>query len=456
MDSNKAQQIRNKIHELASEFYREKHLRGAGDGGGVGDGGNFVPGQSKVHYAGRIFDEKEIINGVDAVLDFWLTLGDYGDQFEEKLKKYLGVRDVILVNSGSSANLVAISALLSSELENPLRPGDEVLTPAVTFPSTLSPLVLSGLVPVFLDCELGTYNIDCSKLESAFSPKLRAIMIPHTLGNLCDMDKILAFAKKHSLYLIEDSCDALGSKWNGKFAGTFGDMGTISFYPAHHITMGEGGAIVTNNGRLAKILRSVRDWGRDCWCKSGVSDTCQKRFGWKLGDLPYGYDHKYVYSHIGYNLKPTDIQAAIGLAQLDKLPDFVEKRKQNFKRIYEVFSKYSDWLILPKWENLSDPSWFGFPITVKENAPFTRNELTAHLEKNRIETRLLFAGNILRQPAYKNIAHRLVGKLSNSDTVANQTFFIGVYPGITAPMVQYIDGVAAQFFSTKIQKTGKL
>lgn len=433
--------IREQIRSLVQEFYKLRHEKK-----------EFVPGKSRVQYAGRVFDEKELLSGMDALLDFWLTLGQFGEEFEEKLKSYLGVRDVILVNSGSSANLVAIGSLFSPTLDRPLQKGDEAITPAVTFPSTLAPIVLYGMIPVFVDCELGTYNLDCAKLEAAMSDKVKAIVVPHTLGNFCDMDRILEFAQKHKLVLIEDSCDALGSKWNGKFAGTMGDLGTISFYPAHHITMGEGGAIVTNNGRLAAVARSVRDWGRDCWCKTGVSNTCQKRFGWQLGDLPFGYDHKYIYSHIGYNLKPTDIQAAIGSVQMDKLPSFVEKRKKNFKALYQGLSKHSELLILPHWSEKADPSWFGFPITVKENPYFKRNDLTNWLEKNHVETRLLFAGNILRQPAYKNIAHRVVGDLKNSDVVMNQTFFIGVYPGITGEMIRYIHQLFDEFIQNAAQK----
>ncbi len=432
---------RDKIHALVKEYYQQAHQPAP-----------FVAGESKVHYAGRVFDEQELLLGVDSVLDFWLTLGSYGQAFEEKLKSYLGVRDVILVNSGSSANLVAFASLLSPEMERPLQRNDEVITPAVTFPSTLAPIVLNGLVPVFVDCELGTYNIDCSQLEGALSPKVKAMVIPHTLGNVVDMDYLRDFAQAHSLYLLEDTCDALGSKWNGRMAGTFGDLGTLSFYPAHHITMGEGGAVFTNNGRLAKIVRSLRDWGRDCWCEPGVSNTCQKRFGWQLGDLPFGYDHKYVYSNIGYNLKPTDIQAAIGVGQLEKLPMFVAKRKENLKALFHRLQKHVEYLLLPKWLDRADPSWFGFPITVRENPYFTRNELTNYLEQNKVETRLLFAGNILRQPAYRNIQRRAVGDLRNSDTVMNQTFFIGVYPGIEMKMIDYVCEMFDQFIHKKTRR----
>src|SRR3989338_1695164 len=433
------EELRNQIHKLATEFYFLKHKEK-----------RFIAWQTKIPYAGRVFDEKEIINGIDSILDFWLTLGEYGEKFEEKLKNYLGVNNVILVNSGFSANLIAISALLSNELETPLKPEDEVITPAVTFPSTVAPLVLNRLTPVFLDCEINTYNLDCSKLEESLSKKVKAIFIPHTLGNFCNMDILLEFVKKHKLALIEDSCDALGSKWKGEYAGTLGSMGTISFYPAHHITMGEGGAITTNNGRLAKILRSLRDWGRDCWCKTGVSNTCQKRFGWQLGDLPLGYDHKYIYSHIGYNLKPTDIQAAIGFAQLDKLPIFIIKRKENFSKLYQIFSSWPDFFILPQWHKNAEPSWFCFPITVKQNPYFSRSDLVQWLENNKIETRLLFGGNILRQPAYKNISHRVVGHLNNSDLIMNQTFFLGVYPGISNEMIDYIQEKTSQFIKKAV------
>lgn len=395
------------------------------------------PGQDKVPYAGRQVGAEERVNLVDASLQCWLTLGEFGDRFEAKLKEFLGVRDVILVNSGSSANLVAITSLLSEMLPRPLRPGDEVITPAVTFPTTLAPILQNNLVPVFVDCEIGTYNADLSQVEAAISPKTRAIVLPHTLGNVFDLDLVVALCRKHDLILIEDTCDALGSKWNGKPVGTFGDFASISFYPAHHITMGEGGAVITNKALLGRAARSVRDWGRDFWCAPGVSNTCNKRFDWKLGGLPHGYDHKYIYSNIGYNLKPTDLQAAVGLAQMDKLPEFIRKRQKNFKRLYDGLKDLPD-LILPRWDARAEVSWFAFPITVRPEASFTRHDLVGHLEAQKIETRMIFAGNLLRQPAYMNIPRRVVGDLKNSDLVMTNTFFVGVYPGLTDPMLDFM------------------
>jgi dTDP-4-amino-4,6-dideoxygalactose transaminase len=400
-------------------------------------------GVDRVPYAGRVIGEEERAILIEASLQCWLTLGEYGDRFEEKLKAYLGVRDAVLVNSGSSANLVALTSLCSDMLEKPLRPGDEVITPATTFPTTLSPIVQNGLVPVFVDCEIGTYNADVAEIEKAVGPKTRAIVLPHTLGNVFDLDRVAALCKDRGMFLMEDTCDALGSTWNGRPVGTFGDFATISFYPAHHITMGEGGAVVTNKAIHARTARSVRDWGRDCWCPSGVSDTCNKRFNWQLGDLPHGYDHKYIYSNIGYNLKPTDLQAAVGLAQIEKLPRFVEARKRNFRRLYDGLQGLPD-LVLPRWDPRADVSWFAFPMTVRPGAAFTRAQIVAHLEAAKIETRMVFAGNLLRQPAYRNITRRVVGDLKNTDLVMTNTFFIGVYPGLTDAMLDYmIDRVRA-------------
>jgi CDP-6-deoxy-D-xylo-4-hexulose-3-dehydrase len=406
------------------------------------------PGEDKVPYAGRVVGEEESVRLIEASLECWLTLGQYGDRFEEELKKFLSVRDVILVNSGSSANLVAITSLTSEMLENPLHPGDEVITPAVTFPTTLAPIVQNNLTPVFVDCDLGTYNANLDAIEAAVGPKTRAIVLPHTLGNVFDLDRVVALCRKHNLYLVEDTCDALGSTWNGRYVGTFGDFASISFYPAHHITMGEGGAVLTNKALHARTARSVRDWGRDCWCASGVSDTCNKRFGWQLGDLPEGYDHKYIYSNIGYNLKPTDLQAAVGLAQISRLPGFIARRKENFKRLYEGLRDLQD-LILPTWDPRADVSWFAFPITVRKGAPFTRREIVAYLEARKIETRMIFAGNILRQPAYKNIQKRVVGDLANTDLVMTNTFFVGVYPGLTGEMIDFMTGEFRRFLRQK-------
>ena len=394
-------------------------------------------GQDKVPYAGRVVGEEEVLHLVDASLQCWLTLGEFGDRFEAKLKQFLGARDAILVNSGSSANLVAITALCSEMIGEPLRPGDEVITPAVTFPTTLAPIVQNNLVPVFVDCELGTYNADIAQVEAAVGPKTRAVVLPHTLGNVFDLDRVTALCRRHKLYLVEDSCDALGSTWDGKPVGTFGDFGTVSFYPAHHITMGEGGAVVTNTAMHGRTARSVRDWGRDCWCAPGVSNTCNKRFDWQLGELPRGYDHKYIYSTIGYNLKPTDLQAAVGLAQIEKLPGFIARRQKNFKRLYEGLKDLPE-LLLPRWDGRADVSWFAFPITVREDAPFKRVGLVAHLENAKIETRMIFAGNLLRQPAYTKIVRRSVGDLKNTDRVMTDTFFVGVYPGLTDAMLDYM------------------
>ncbi len=395
------------------------------------------PGQDKVPYAGRVVGEEERVRLVEASLACWLTLGEFGDAFEGKLKEFLGVRDVILVNSGSSANLVALTSLRSEMLPEPLRPGDEVITPAVTFPTTLAPIVQNDLVPVFVDCEIGTYNADLDQVEAAVSPRTRAVVLPHTLGNVYDLDRVTALCRKHGMVLVEDTCDALGSRWNGRFVGTFGDYASISFYPAHHMTMGEGGAVLTNKALHARAARSVRDWGRDCWCAPGVSNTCAKRFDWQLGDLPRGYDHKYIYSNIGYNLKPTDLQAAVGLAQIEKLPSFIAARKRNFRRLYDGLQDLPD-LVLPRWDPRADVSWFAFPVTVRPEAPFTRADLVAHLEGRRIETRMIFAGNLLRQPAYTRIRRRVVGDLKNSDLVMTNTFFVGVYPGLTDPMIDFM------------------
>jgi CDP-6-deoxy-D-xylo-4-hexulose-3-dehydrase len=312
-----------------------------------------------------------------------------------------------------------------------------VITPATTFPTTLAPIVQNNLVPVFVDVEIGTYNADIAQVEAAVGPRTRALMLPHTLGNVFDLDRVTELCRKRGLRLVEDACDALGSRWNGKAVGTFGDFGTISFYPAHHITMGEGGAVVTDHPPLGRVARSVRDWGRDCWCAPGASDTCHRRFGWKLGDLPEGYDHKYIYSHIGYNLKPTDLQAAAGLAQIGKLPAFIEARKRNFRRLYEGLQDLPD-LILPRWDQRADISWFAFPVTVRPEAPFSRGDLVAHLESMKIATRMVFAGNLLRQPAYRKIPRRVVGDLPNTDLVMNHTFFVGVYPGLTDPMIDFV------------------
>ena len=405
----------------------------------------FVPSRSRVPYAGRVFGSDELVNLTDAALDFWLTLGPYGDLLEHKLRTMLRCRDVVLVNSGSSANLAAIMTLMSTQVEGHLRRGDEVVTPAVTFPTTLAPIVQAGLVPVFVDCELGTYNIDPVQVERALSTKTRAIVVPHTLGNPCDLDVLCDIAASRNLFLIEDTCDALGATFNGRAVGTFGDLATVSFYPAHHMTTGEGGAVIVNRAKYGRVVRSIRDWGRDCWCAPGESNTCGRRFGWCLGELPAGYDHKYIYSNIGFNLKPTDLQAAIGVAQVDRLPAFVQQRRRNFAVLYEGLKPLEEHLVLPRWDPRAEPSWFAFPITVGEGV--SRRALVRWLEDANIETRDVFGGNILKQPAYRSIEHRVVGTLVNSDRVMEDTFFVGVYPGLTEEMLAYMIETFSSFFS---------
>lgn len=398
----------------------------------------FIPGQTYLPVSGKVFDSYELLNLVDASLDFWLTAGRYAQEFEKRFAKWLGVKHCLLVNSGSSANLLALSALTSPKLgSKQLKPGDEVITVAAGFPTTVNPIFQNQLVPVFVDVELGTYNLDTQQLEGALSSRTRAVMIAHTLGNPFNLEAVLAFAKEHDLWVIEDNCDAVGSVYQGQKTGTFGHLATTSFYPAHHLTMGEGGAVLTNDSRLKKIVESFRDWGRDCWCPGGVDNSCNKRFGWQLGDLPFGYDHKYTYSHIGYNLKVTDMQAAIGCAQLDKLDDFIEQRKQNFHFLYQQLEELQDFFYLPEATSLSEPSWFGFPLTLQEGVSFTRHELVQHLEANRIGTRLLFGGNLVKQPAYQNLNYRVIGSLERSNQVMNQTFWVGIFPGLTLEMLSY-------------------
>ncbi|MGA2933642.1 MAG: lipopolysaccharide biosynthesis protein RfbH [Methanomicrobiales archaeon] len=420
--------IRQEIFERVKSIYnlREKKER-------------FIRGTSRINYAGRVYDEKELISLVDASLDFWLTTGRYALQFEKDLADFLGVRYCLLANSGSSANLLAVSALTSPKLgKNRLKAGDEVITTACGFPSTLNPIVQNNLVPVFVDVEPGTYNIQADRIEDAISDATKAIIIPHTLGNPADLDTIMHMVKKYDLWFIEDNCDALGSLYHGKPTGTFGHISTCSFYPAHHITMGEGGAVCTDDPLLKKIIASFRDWGRDCWCDPGCDNSCGKRFDWQLGDLPHGYDHKYIYSHIGYNLKATDMQAAIGVEQLRKLPGFIERRKENFKALYHGLKGYENYLILPHATPDSDPSWFGFPITVREDALFNRDDIVRYLEDHKIATRMLFGGNLLKQPAYADMKYRSVGSLKNTDLVMNNLFWIGVYPGLTDEMIHYM------------------
>lgn len=398
----------------------------------------FVPGKTIVPPSGKLIGAEELQMMVEASLDGWLTTGRFNDSFEERLAKFLGVKYLITVNSGSSANLVAFSALTSPKLgDRAIKPGDEVIGVAAGFPTTVNPILQFGAVPVFVDVELGTYNIDVTKLEAAISPKTKAIMLAHTLGNPYNLEVITAICKKHNLWLVEDCCDALGSTYNGQLVGTFGDIGTVSFYPAHHITMGEGGAVFTNNEELKKIAESFRDWGRDCYCPPGKDNTCGKRFCWKLGTLPEGYDHKYTYGHLGYNLKITDMQAACGLAQLDKAPAFIQARKDNFKFLKERLASCEEFLILPEATANSEPSWFGFPITLKDNAQVSRVELLQYLDENKVGTRLLFAGNLTRQPYMVGRNYRVSGELTNTDVVMNNTFWIGVQPALTEEMLEY-------------------
>jgi CDP-6-deoxy-D-xylo-4-hexulose-3-dehydrase len=399
----------------------------------------FVPGETPVPVAGRVFDAQDIQSLMEATLDFWLTTGRFAAQFEKSFAKYFGIRTATLVNSGSSADLLALTALTSPKLgERQLKPGDEVITVAGGFPTTVNPIIQNGLVPVFLDLQIPTYNIDTTHLEEAYSDRTKAVVIAHTLGNPFDLAAITSFVRRHNLWLIEDCCDAVGATYNGQRAGTFGDLATVSFYPAHHLTMGEGGCVLTDKPMLKTLVESFRDWGRDCWCDPGKENTCGKRFDWQLGDLPCGYDHKYTYSHIGYNLKMTDMQAAVGVTQLQKLPGFIEARRANFARLKEGLRDLQEFFILPEATPNSDPSWFGFPLAVRSGAPFNRNQVIAYLEQRKIATRLLFAGNLLRQPAYKDIRHRVVGPLDNTDFVMNNVFWIGVYPGITSEMIDYV------------------
>lgn len=400
---------------------------------------NFIPGKTYINYAGRVYDEKEMINLVDSSLDFWLTTGRYAREFEKELAGYLGLTFCLLTNSGSSANLLAISALTSPLLKKRmLKPGDEVITTACGFPTTLNPIIQNSLIPVFIDIEPESYNIDTKKIERAITKKTKGIFIAHTLGNPVDLDKVMSIVKKYDLWFCEDNCDSLGSKYDGKYTGTFGHISTCSFYPPHMITTGEGGAVLTTDPLLRRIVLSFRDWGRDCWCESGHDDTCGKRFSQQFGKLPFGYDHKYIYSHIGYNLKITDMQAAIGCAQLKKLPEFIGKRKVNFDCLYGHLKKYEKYFALPKPTKNSDPNWFSFPIMLKENAPFTRAEIVSYLEKNKIAVRMLFGGNLVKQPAYKNIKCRIYGDLKNTNLVMNNLFLIGVYPGIDTEKLEYI------------------
>jgi CDP-6-deoxy-D-xylo-4-hexulose-3-dehydrase len=428
---------REDILQLVTKYYREKFTAK-----------DFTPGSDLVHYAGRVFDEQELINLIDSSLEFYLTSGRFVNQFERQFSEYLQLSHALLVNSGSSANLLAVSALTSPLLgSRRLKPGDEVITVAAGFPTTLSPVLQNQLVPVFVDINFGDYTAIPERLADAISPKTRLIFMAHTLGVPFDLDTVKDLIIKNDLWLIEDNCDSLGSRYRGKLTGTFGHLSTASFYPAHQITMGEGGCVTTNDDQLTKIIASMRDWGRDCYCAGGMSNTCGKRFSRQFGKLPYGYDHKYVYSHIGYNLQLTDMQAAIGCAQLEKLEAFIQVRKQNHKQIIQFLEPYQDRLQLPQGGEYADPAWFSFVITVRPNAGFTRDELTRFLESNRIETRPLFSGNLLRHPAFENINHRVVGDLQNTDYVMENTFFIGVYPGIGQPQLAWMQEVFSRFMN---------
>jgi CDP-6-deoxy-D-xylo-4-hexulose-3-dehydrase len=402
-------------------------------------GREFVPGETPVPVSGRVFDGDDVRELVDASLDFWLTAGPRADDFEKGLAAATGARWALLVNSGSSANLLAVAALTAPELgARRLVPGDEVLTCATGFPTTVAPIVQNGLVPVFLDVELPTYNADLSRLEEATGPRTKAIVLAHTLGNPFDLDRVASWAREKGLLVVEDACDALGATWRGRPVGSIGDLATLSFYPAHHITTGEGGAVLTSDPALRKAVVSLRDWGRDCWCEPGASDTCGRRFDWTLGELPPGYDHKYVYSRLGYNLKATDLQAAIGVAQLRKLPRFVEIRRRNFAHLRRLLLPLEELFVLPEATPGSDPSWFGFPLTLRESASIGRQELVAALTARRIDTRLLFGGNLLRQPAFRGVPCRVAGSLAGADRVMERTFWVGVYPGLTPPMLEWV------------------
>jgi len=450
--------IRQQISSLVADFH---HLRSQKQ--------LFIPGKSPVRYAGRVFDEKEIQAAVEASLDFWLTEGPYAEEFEENLSAIIGTKFAILTNSGSSANLLALSALGSPLLgERRIRPGDEVITTAVGFPTTINPIILNNLIPVFVDVDLETYNIQVDQLEKAMSPKTRAIFLAHTLGNPFNLSKIMEVVRENDLFLIEDCCDALGSRYQRpgdinsassfgnekrstdyQFVGTFGHLSTLSFYPAHHITLGEGGAVLTSDQTLARVVNSLKDWGRDCYCRPGSNNTCGNRFDGQFGTLPYGYDHRYVYSHIGYNLKPTDIQAAIGVEQLKKLDLFCNARRNNFQLWMEGFKSFENYFILPQATERSDPAWFAFPLTVREDTGFSRTELTNYLSKQLIETRNLFGGNLLRQPAYLEIAHRKIGGLFNSDRIMNGSFFLGTFPGIRREQIEYSLDKISQFLKMR-------
>jgi CDP-4-dehydro-6-deoxyglucose reductase, E1 len=428
IDNDESSEIRKNILEQVVKYSKISHKKK-----------EFVPGKTMIPVSGKVFDKTELQFLISSSLDFWLTSDRFNQEFEKNLSDFLNSTFVLTTNSGSSANLLAVSALKSKELgERSLNDGDEVITVAAGFPTTVNPIIQNNLIPVFVDVKLGSYVIDETKIENAISDKTKAIMLAHTLGNSFNLNRIKELCKKYNLWLIEDCCDALGSTYDEKHVGSFGDIGTLSFFPAHHITTGEGGAVFTDNPLLKKIIESIRDWGRDCFCAPGKNNTCGKRFEWKLGELPEGYDHKYTYSHLGYNLKITDMQAAVGLGQLTKLSEFIQTRKENFSYLKNKLEKFEKYLVLPQSTPKSNPSWFGFPITVKKSAPFSKNDLVNFLSSKLIDTRPLFAGNITKQPYFENISYRVVGNLENTDLIMNNTFWIGVFPGLTQEMLRYI------------------
>lgn len=437
LDRNyKSKILREQILKLVKEYAQVTHNTSL-----------FIPNKNTVPVSGKVYDFHELQNLIAASLDFWLTSDRFNFLFENELRKFVGSNFALTTNSGSSANLLAISALTSPEHgERTLKPGDEIITVAACFPTTVNPILQNSLVPVFLDVSLPTYNIDVTNLEQSLSSKTKGIMLAHTLGNPFDINTIVKFAREHNLWLIEDCCDALGSCYDGKKVGTFGDIATFSFYPAHQITTGEGGAVLTNSSNLRRLIESFRDWGRDCFCAPGVNNTCGKRFEWKLGELPLGYDHKYIYSNLGYNLKMTEMQASIGLAQMEKTSNFIKARKNNFQYLKENLSSITDYFILPEATNSSDPSWFGFPITIKQNSPFSRNELLQFLTKRKIDNRPIFAGNITRQPYFLNTNYRICGNLDTTDLIMNNSFWIGLFPGIDEKMLSYVITTFKEFF----------
>jgi CDP-6-deoxy-D-xylo-4-hexulose-3-dehydrase len=438
-DQGDEPQLRQLILDLVGEYARRHHAPKA-----------FVAGSSPVPVSGKVYGAEDMCSLVDSALDFWLTTGRFNTQFEERLAARVGVRHALTTNSGSSANLLALSSLTSHYLRgDALKPGDEVITVATGFPTTVNPSLQYGLVPVFVDVDIPTYNIKPDMIEAAVTDKTRAIMVAHTLGNPFDLGEVMRVAEKYDLWVVEDCCDALGAKYDGRGVGTFGDIGTLSFYPAHHITMGEGGAVFTDKPRLKRVIESMRDWGRDCWCAPGMDNTCGKRFCRKLGDLPFGYDHKYTYSHCGYNLKITDMQAAVGVAQLDRLDGFIAARQRNFNLLTEMLKPLEDIFILPEPTPNSEPSWFGYPITLREDAPFERDALVQHLDANRIGTRLLFGGNLIRQPYMRGRNYRVVGELTNADIVTDRTFWVGIYPGLAEDHLQFVNETIRDFVDGK-------